>query len=271
MTAGQKAIKVAVKGFAILLCVLIIAGIVSAIASLFEEDTLKEPKDYTPAEALPTGSKARLELNIGAAELVLTYGSAFHVESNLKHLTVEIRGETLRIRQNKRVGGSNVGEIRVVLPYETSFHEILLKIGAGKVTADELSSHRFRLDLGAGNTVIRTLHVTGDADFQVGAGNLNVGGGEIANLDMEVGAGNTDLTARLTGTCDLEMGVGNSRIVLLGAREDYTLSVEKGLGSLTVDGEAYAETTLGTGKNQVDVEGGVGKICIEFEDTDHSS
>ena len=45
--------------------------------------------------------------------------------------------------------------------------------------------------------------------------------------------------------------------------DDYKFKVEKGLGSLTVNGNSYSEDfEVGEGTNIIDIDGGVGSIII---------
>jgi hypothetical protein len=87
--------------------------------------------------------------------------------------------------------------------------------------------------------------------------------GILQNLSLEWGVGRLDLTAALSGESDLVLGVGESNITLIGSPDDYTLDVDEGIGSITID-RASGSDHGGNGQNQVEIEGGIGSASISF-------
>ena len=59
---------------------------------------------------------------------------------------------------------------------------------------------------------------------------------KLKNLDLDIGAGKATIEAYLEGRNDIDCGVGALDINLLGNKEDYQIKVNKGIGSVTVDG-----------------------------------
>ena len=79
--------------------------------------------------------------------------------------------------------------------------------------------------------------------------------------------GELNLTSAFSGECKLDMGVGESNITLIGNKDDYKLDLEKGLGSITVDGKDVSDFgSSGNGTNKVDISGGIGAINVRFEE-----
>jgi len=80
-----------------------------------------------------------------------------------------------------------------------------------------------------------------------------------------MGIGDMKLSSALYGTCDLSFGIGNAELTLTGTKEDYKLKIEKGIGSINLDGDKLTgDTTLGNGNTRIDIEGGIGNIDIKF-------
>ena len=52
---------------------------------------------------------------------------------------------------------------------------------------------------------------------------------------------------------------------LLKEKEDYTIEVEKGIGTVKIDGQEVKSQKIGTGNNLLDIHGGIGSININFE------
>ncbi len=207
-----------------------------------------------------------LSLTVGAAEVTLQEGDGFAVESNLKHLTVDVLDGVLTITQEAKRGGIyRSAYLTLTVPRGTSFREVRLTTGAGKMTVDTLSADTLALEIGAGSVSFGHLTVWERATVKGGAGAVTVADGALHDLTMEMGLGELDLTARLTGDCDLSFGVGEANLALIGSREAYTLELEKGLGSITVDGKTVTDFgSSGSGEHRLEIEGGVGAVHLRF-------
>ena len=213
-----------------------------------------------------------LDIEIGAADLKIEQGESFLVESNLKNLTVTERQGCLSVKEitEDKFYVANSYEdaaLTIYIPEEAEFKEVELSCGAGRLTIDRLCSESLEFELGAGDVSIGELTATKYADIQGGAGRITISGGMLRNLDLEMGVGQMNLVSALTGDCELQSGLGEANITLIGNKDDYRLRVEKGLGSISVDGENLSDGKLiGNGENRVNIEGGIGAINIHFAD-----
>lgn len=64
----------------------------------------------------------------------------------------------------------------------------------------------------------------------------------------------------------MDYGIGSTELTLVGNREDYQIELDKGIGSATLEGEKMKdEGVYGSGQNQLQIDGGIGKIRIEFK------
>ena len=71
--------------------------------------------------------------------------------------------------------------------------------------------------------------------------------------------------SKLTGKNEINAGVGSLNINLQGEKESYKIQVDKGLGSIKIDGKEISdEEVFGDGENYIEVDGGVGNIKIDF-------
>ena len=87
------------------------------------------------------------------------------------------------------------------------------------------------------------------------------------DLTLEMGMGELNLTAAVLGDSDLKFGVGESNVTLIGSKDDYKVDIEKGLGSITVDGNTVTDYgSSGNGQNHIEIEGGVGAINLKFQE-----
>ncbi len=266
MTTAQKIIKYFAVAFAIFLIVSIFSGIIGAISGLSfvfgTNDAAGEMQTYAIDSDIN-----RLEIDLSGAQLEIRTGTGFSVESNHKYLSVESKDGTLTLKEDTVVGGFNYQEIKVILtvPENKIFDKADVSAGAGTVRIDELTADKLNLDLGAGKTDIGKLSALSSSRINGGAGELNIGGGELANLDFDMGVGKVSIVSRLSGNCETDCGVGDLSLTLIGTRDDYRIDLDKGVGEAVVGGDRASDgTVFGNGVNSIDVDGGVGRIEIKF-------
>lgn len=273
MTIAQKVIKYWAIALAVLLTVMIVGLIIKAVVfiggSFTEEDVIGELQNYYTSSDVQ-----RLDIEINAADVYVKEGETLLVESNLKNLKVEEKNGCLTIKDSTKVRrqlfDSNTFKEAVFtlyVPEGTVFDEINLTTGAVRLTVDVLSAKTIDLKLGAGDVSIGSLFASKSADIEGGAGRITVSGGSLNGLDLEMGVGELNLTSALSGECKLELGIGASNITLIGNSEDYELEVEKGIGSIYVDGKAVTDFgSSGNGTAEVKISGGIGEINVRFEE-----
>lgn len=268
MTTVQKVIKYVALAFAIFWTVSIISGILSAVGLIGnvidgEDAVMDEMKLYEVSENITS-----IDISINAADLVIREGEVFSVESNLKRLTVKERNGVLSVKESKSRGVSYNGAALVItLPKGTVLDKAEIESGAGRFSADRLAAKTVDLGLGAGAVEIDLLEASERSEIDGGAGKITVSDGSINALDLDMGVGQLELNVALTGNCDLDLGVGKTVLNLLGGRDDYSVRVEKGLGSVKIDGKDVSDgEVFGNGANRINVEGGVGSVDISYKE-----
>ena len=269
MTSLQRVIKYCAIAFAVFLSVSIISGICSAVAMVFGflgGDSVGEMQTYSIS-----GEITSLDIEIGMAAFEIVEGENFSVESNLKNLSVEEKDGVLQItgeHKNSSIGSSDASVVLTV-PAGFVFEEADISAGAGELTIDTLAASELKLDLGAGETEIGSLTVLEKAEINNGAGELTIQGGELNDLSMDLGVGEMELTGKLTGDCTINYGVGETILNLAGDSSDYQIALDKGIGGATLDGETMSgDSVYGDGPNKISIDGGVGSLRIEFEETE---
>lgn len=268
MNTTQKIIKYLAIGFAFSLIIGIISCISTCIfgISIFfnnDDNILENAEETTIKEDIDS-----IEVNLGATNLYIVEGEEFKAETNNKNIKVTERRNTLFIKEKKHSFSSftETPTLTIYLPTSYELKKSIIENGAGKIKIENLNTKILDLELGAGSTEIINLTVQNEADIDGGAGKLEILNSEINNLDIDMGAGKLSLESKLTGDNNIEAGVGSVDLRLLGTKEDYKFKVEKGLGSIKIDGENIAnESIYGNGSSYIDIEGGVGSINIEFK------
>lgn len=264
MTNEQKA----VKAFAIFLACMIIFSIFSAIVSgiswmFFWVDD--EDGEYS-SETIDYDNITKLSIDAGTLNLEIYEGSEFKVErKNLKsRVDIDTRKDTLKIEEishgiwNTRHGGTLI----VTVPKDITLDELEIDMGAGTVTISDIESYKFDFDQGAG-TLTMTNCKFSHTDIDGGVGKIQVKNSVLDNLDLDSGVGEVNIEGKIGGRSEIDGGVGAITLMLIDSSENYTLNVEKGIGSITVDGESKSGR-VGNGTSYIDIEGGVGAINIKF-------
>lgn len=265
MTVFQKIIKYLAMAFAIFLVVSIIGGILSAvgiIGGFLDNDTvLDKSKTYEISSDITS-----LNIKINAADFTIEQSDHFSVESNLKHLSVTEKDGTLIIEDTKKFANTyNGAALTLRIPKEAELQTVKITTGAGRLSIDYLTAESINLELGAGEAVIQSLTASKNAEINGGAGKITISGGYLSNLDLEMGVGQLNLTSAILGNSSLELGVGESNLTLIGGDADYSLDIEKGIGSITVNGDDVSNYKSGSGQNKIDINGGVGAIHVDFK------
>ncbi|MBE7018152.1 MAG: DUF4097 domain-containing protein [Ruminococcaceae bacterium] len=206
-----------------------------------------------------------LDIKINAADFKIEEGDKFSLESNLKYLSVSEKDGVLMIF-DKAPNGSDYfnASLALCVPVDTVFKRVEILSGAAKLTADTLSADSLKLRLGAGDIWFGSLNASSYADIEGGAGKITVADGTLNNLSLEMGAGELELTLAMRGDCDLEFGIGNSDLTLIGSEDDYSVDIERGIGSISVDGNDVLNFSSRNGPNHIDIEGGIGNVNIKF-------
>lgn len=251
MTGMKKYISL----FSILLLTMLLTG-------CLENAVLEETYTYHAESAVHS-----LTIRIGAADFAIKYADTFSVESNLKYLSISEENGVLSIIDEKPNGVTyDTPILTLFMPADTVLEDVNIVTGAAKLTADSLSTKSLRLQLGAGDVSIANLDVASRANIKGGSGKITIADGTMNNLKLEMGVGKLNLTAVLLGNNDLTCGVGSTDITLIGSRDDYRIEIEKGLGSISVDGKTVTDFgSSGNGQNRLQIKGGIGAINLAFQ------
>lgn len=267
MTTTQRVIKYCAIGFAIVLIIGIVSAIVSTVSALSfffdNRDVVGEMKSYSISEPIN-----ELTVDLSGAKLKIKEGSSFSVESNHEKLDINQSNGVLSVKEKRRFGIFHFESVSVIVtvPEGFSFDKANISTDMGAVDIDALTAERLSLSFGAGSVDIDELVATASSRIDCGAGKLTVLGGELNNLDLDMGVGKADLKSRVTGNADIDCGVGKTDLTLIGTKDDYRISLDKGLGSAIIDNVSFSNSTdYGFGANSIDIDGGVGGIDVRFE------
>lgn len=270
MTSFQKVTKYIAVALAIFLIVTIIGGIITGLTGISyilsdkEIESIGEMKDYSIE-----GEISSLSVNLSGAQLKIKTADKFSVQSNHKYISVKEDDGKLTISEKNKPFSFFTEGVTVVLnvPKDFVFDDAVIDTGAGEVQIDALSCDALELSLGAGKAEIKNLTANSRAEIDGGAGELGIKGGKLCNLKLDIGVGKLKLKSRIEGKSELDYGVGEADLILIGSKEDYKIELDKGIGDAKLSGEDMKDNSVyGSGKNLIEIDGGVGAINIEFSE-----
>ncbi len=268
MKTWQKVVKYAAMGFALLLTFGIFSTALNVVGKLVGGnnvlDTMKT-HEITQTETIDG-----IYIDIEAAELTVTTGETFSLESNLKNIKVKNNKTQLFIDEDSKnflsLNGKKTPKINLVLP-DKIFGEIEIETGAGKVEIEKLSANHLSLEFGAGAVSIDYLQALTSVELDNGAGETIIKDGILHNAQIEMGVGKLEVSAKLTGVNAIQGGVGEMHVCLVGLETEYQVFVKTGLGAAYIKGEKVkTETSYGTGSNRLNIKGGIGAINVTFKE-----
>lgn len=263
MNDVQKVIKYA----AIILAGFIILAIVSVLFDIVgsfipdDKDNLKNfYEEYQNVREINVDSKF--------SKIIIQKGDKFSVDgSNVTaSFTSSLNNGVLKIEEtSKKLWNNNYDGVVTIIIDDTVLEKIDIEHGAGKLTIDGVSAKRFELEQGWGKVEISNVTFL-NSSIDGGAGEIVINSANLKNLDLDIGAGKATIEAYLEGKNDINCGVGALDINLLGNKENYQINVNKGIGSVTIDGIKQSDgSVFGNGYNTINLDGGVGSIIVNFK------
>ncbi len=242
--------------------IIIIIALVSLVGCVSNTAVLGECKSYEITSGINS-----LYISINAADFTIEHSDKFFVESNLKNLTVTQEDGVLKIVEKTRNSVRYNGAIlKLYIPEDLVFEDVVITTGAGRLTADYLSANTMKLKSGAGKSEFGKLDVNSNIKIKGGAGQISILDGTLNNLSLDLGVGELDMTAELLGKSNLKFGVGASDLTLIGSQDDYSFDIQHGIGEITIDNNnASAFVSSTNGQNLVKIKGGIGATNITFQ------
>ena len=267
MNSAQKTIKYVATGFAYLLAFSIIAGIVAAVMGIMTG--IGVIGRHAPDLNINCNQYEKcLSVSLAGSDLVIKKGDKLDYEADNDKLEVTRGDNRLTIVDKSKgswswFGHNNRKTVTVTVPESMEFDMIGIAAGAGKISAESIITKDLKLDLGAGETVVDYVRATDNAKIDTGIGRFEIKEGLLKNAGIHLGIGQTTITAILAGDTKVDAGIGSVRLNLGLTSSDYTFKVDKGIGKISIDGKEYSDGSIvGTGKNTLDVDGGIGEIVI---------
>lgn len=272
MTTVQKIIKHLAMGFAAFLIVTIFSAILGGGYALLNALGLIHSNKNITTEDLKVISDevteiATLNVELDFTNLQIKTGDNFKVETNNSKISFKNDNGSIIIKEDYN-WKTNSGESLLViyLPKDMiELDETEIETGAGKLNIENLNTQSLYLELGAGDVQIENLVTTKETKIDGGVGKAEIKSCKINDLKANLGMGEFTLNGKLTGESKIDSGVGSINMDLTDKKENYTIKLSKGIGSIRIDEKEVADGEVwGNGENSIKIDGGIGSIKINF-------
>lgn len=277
MTTMQRIIKYLALAFATFLIITIVSSIFwgvylfSSVLNLRDSknnETLAESGEFMEIYGGDISHANILDIELKSSKLTIKKGNNFKVETNNKYVKCLNKGNGIAIKEDGHsFWRTTVSETIVYIPSNITFEKANIGTGAGEINIESIDSRSVNFEMGAGKVTIGSIKALESCKIEGGAGQVDILSGDIHNLRLDMGVGKFTINSSLHGNNKISSGVGKLDINLDGDKESYQIKVEKGIGSINIDGKSVSnESIYGSGNNYIKIDGGIGSIDIRFND-----
>lgn len=277
MTTVQRIIKYLALAFATFIIITIVSSIFWGV---YMFSNILNLRDSNNSEVLVEGGELTeiygkniinngiLDIELKSSKLIIKNGANFKVETNNKYVKCLNKGNGIVIKEEGHAfWRTTVSETVVYIPNNITFGKVEISAGAGEINIESIDSRSVNFEMGAGKVTIGSIKALETCKIEGGAGQVDILSGDIHNLRLDMGVGKFTINSSLYGNNKISSGVGKLDINLNGNKEDYQIKVEKGIGSINIDGSSVSnESVYGSGNNYIKIDGGIGSIDVRFND-----
>ena len=252
----------------------------SSASEEYEFDESKNGKETTvsaTSKVYEFDEFTSMDISSGVADVEVMFGDGYRVETKDVPETIEVE-----VRSNGKlvvkVKDENAGfldwmdgskwnknsKITIIVPDGYKASEISISGGVGKVSINDLSMEKLTVDGGVGDIKGKNI-VVDKVDVDAGVGNIEFDSVEFGTCTIDSGVGNVTVSGVISGDSEFSGGVGNMDLDIEGSRDDYSLSIDGGIGTVRVNGQKIQDLKENhSGKKELEVDGGLGSISINF-------
>ena len=208
-----------------------------------------------------------LDIDVGGTQLLIQKGDKFSIVASdvSKSFEVKERNGVLEIdEKSQKFFSKNKGIITITIN-DTILNKLDIDHGAGKLIITDINVNYFELDQGAGKVEISNVSFL-NTNIDGGFGSTFISSSTLRNLELDMGIGKVEINADIKGNSTISCGIGELILDLLGNKDDYQVIVDKGVGSVKVDGIKKKDDSIyGNGLNKINIDGGIGTIHVDFK------
>lgn len=183
-----------------------------------------------------------------------------------KYYSCSLDGNVLKVKydtENHFMTNNYHGPlITISIPKGASFGTLDFDIGAAEteINVSELICETLKIDVGAGTLEAEEFSVSQKADITIGAGTVDIDGGEYGELKLDCGMGTFDMNGKVNGDIKGHCGMGTVALELKGEKDNYNYDLSCGMGELKVNDKNYSSIS---GSHKEKHQDAIGTISLD--------
>ncbi|MDD5937245.1 MAG: DUF4097 family beta strand repeat-containing protein [Clostridiales bacterium] len=298
MTSIQRVIKYCAMGFAIALMVGILTGITAIISGIDkgvnwdgETTYINFTKEFEDIDSLDlTNYSGKMFIQVGSVNKVTVHAKNVPDTTVVKvrnNNTLYVNDETTRIwffdlhfwedeEENSQITiilpidfvakkatlDNNSGDMEVRGLYAK---DLELSGGSGHIMASNISADQFDISAGSGELQLDRVQLN-KGEIDSGSGLFQLTNSSISDVDIDTGSGEFFFDGLISGDNNLDGGSGSISLNIKNFADMYNLDLDAGSGGIYINGEKVDREKIKHkgAENKLEVDGGSGKITIQF-------
>lgn len=256
MTTFEKIVKYVATGFAALLAVGIVVGILQGILLIIGIISGNSGKTIDSNQVFEMNkgiSNIQIESSVGDIQFYETTGNEIRIDAKSvsENYSCELDDKGTIIIRNKNTKSfvfswfRRNSTIKIYIPKELELKSVNLDLGVGDVKIQELAAKELIIDSGIGEIQLKD--------------------SKIMNLEADFGIGDFKTEDCQMGNIQVENGIGDIRLNLIGDINDYEIEVDKGLGDSKINDENIKYYKEGEPIYEISCDSGIGDIKINIK------
>lgn len=217
--------------------------------------------DVSEIQVKATGIMKRCSVEYDGSSYSIEAGKGFTLFSFLNNSQI-----TITIPKSLTVENVNIdsGAGELVISSVNIGGEFNVNSGAGSVNINSVRCQNLKVDTGTGQVEIKNIDVSDTLEISSGTGSLEISDASCTSLSLDSGVGSVNFSGEVYGDISLDTGTGSVNMELCAKKSDYRFTVDKGIGSVTVNGNSISSG--GSGKHSFDINSGIGSVEISFSE-----
>lgn len=230
MTTFQKSVKYIALVFATCLAIFIITGVLDTVIRIV--DGIND-KDLSTTASYTYENISSLDIDMGVGNIIFrSEGTDFIVNANdVWGFEISESDGSLKIRSGSKnfLSGDSDSTLEIIVPKDCILEDLNIEVGVGECKIDGINTTHADLDSGVGEIICNGFSAK---------------------------------------SCRVNAGVGDVEINFAESSDEYSILLDRGIGSAKINGETYSESRHknSTAKRTIDLDCGIGEIELNFND-----
>lgn len=258
MKSFEKTIKYIATGFAVLLAVSIIVGILNIVLTFVSSISGKDANltDYSKSFGISDVKSIYIYNGCSDVNIVSTSDSEIKVEGKnvYNNFKCSVNSKGLLTISNK----SSKNGFFSFFQFRTKSGEITIYV------PDNFKIHTLNLDSGVGDTILADLNIA-KLIIDGGVGDTDITSCLIKNGEFDIGVGDVTLNDCILYDAEIDGGVGDIDINIKENIDNYTFDIDSGIGSVRINGQKASTYSQNKGKYEIKCDTGIGDVKINID------